>query len=499
MTSTTDTATMKDAVIIGGGLSGLAAAWRLRHWDTVILEAPPPRTGGRIRSEKRGPYFLNWGGHVFSGPGSSTDELLHETGTRFVEVPGNLAALHMNGKFIDKGLAQTYPLQVPLKMKDRIGMFTSGAKVSKDVMRYAAVVRKRPGDTGETRQQRIYDFENDRTFADYLGDISPEAEALFTPTVTRSAGDPHQISAGAGIGYFSLVWNIGQGLNRSIAGGPSTLTGNLAAAQSDRIITEADVQELTQHDGYVTVRYLRDGAEHTVNARTAVMATPAPVTHRIGVDLRPSLRDALSKVQYGAYVSAAFLTNEKTPQAWDNCYGIATPKRSFNIVLNQGNVVHGLSDERRPGGSIMVFSPASLADRLLPLSDEEITEIYHRDLNEVLPGFSDIVTESHIQRWPLGAPYCFPGRAKIQDELMTPEERVFLAGDYLGNLYTETAITSAFTAAQRAASILATEHQYDNTAAIGLTDGVARGEDGWVQPGPATARATATHTSPVAS
>ncbi|HSU12329.1 MAG TPA: NAD(P)-binding protein, partial [Pseudonocardia sp.] len=40
---------MKDVVVVGGGLAGLAAGWRLRHWDTVLLESGS-RVGGRIRS-----------------------------------------------------------------------------------------------------------------------------------------------------------------------------------------------------------------------------------------------------------------------------------------------------------------------------------------------------------------------------------------------------------------------------------------------------------------
>ncbi len=43
---------MRDAVVIGGGIAGLAAAWDLRNRDVVVLEGAG-RLGGRIRSEKR--------------------------------------------------------------------------------------------------------------------------------------------------------------------------------------------------------------------------------------------------------------------------------------------------------------------------------------------------------------------------------------------------------------------------------------------------------------
>ena len=42
---------------------------------------------------------------------------------------------------------------------------------------------------------------------------------------------------------------------------------------------------------------------------------------------------------------------------------------------------------------------------------------------------------------------------------MGRNSRIFLAGDYLGTLYTETAIQTGFSAAQEAASLLATERQ----------------------------------------
>ncbi|WP_219415596.1 protoporphyrinogen/coproporphyrinogen oxidase [Pseudonocardia nigra] len=462
---------MKDVVVVGGGLAGLAAAWRLRHWDTVLLESGS-RLGGRIRSERRGRYWLNWGGHVFAGQGSSTDVLLTEAGITAAQVPGSLAGLAMNGKLLLKGRIETYPFRIPMPLSSRVALVKTGIKVGGQVLRYANIVRQRPGEDPAVRQQRVYDFENGRSFRDFVGDLPGDAEALFRPTVTRSAADPDEISAGAGIGYFSLVWNMGQGLSRGIVGGPSTLTEGIATVLGDRVRLDTEVVEIVHKQRSVVVRYRQNGMDREVEGRYVVLATPATVSHRVAVDLPQDIREALGKIVYGPYVSAAFLTDESTPQPWDDAYAIATPKRSFNIALNQASLLRGSEQVRQPGSSIMTFSPAGLARTLLEKSDEEILRIYTDDLDQVLgSGFGGSVVESQVQRWETGAPYCFPGRGALQPALMRRGSRVLLAGDYLGTLYTETAIQTGFSAAQEAVSLLATERQQGRVRSLPLAAG----------------------------
>src|SRR5690349_19706209 len=103
---------MKDAAVIGSGLAGLSAAWQLRDLDIAVLEATD-RVGGRLRSERRGPYWLNWGAHVFNSPQSATGHLLDSVGVEAVPVPGALNALAMNGKLLLGGRVETYPFRIP--------------------------------------------------------------------------------------------------------------------------------------------------------------------------------------------------------------------------------------------------------------------------------------------------------------------------------------------------------------------------------------------------
>lgn len=444
-----------DAIIIGGGLAGLSAAQRLGSRNILLLEQGD-RFGGRIRSERRGAHWLNWGAHVYNGPGTATGDLLADAGIESTPVSGSLAALAMNGKMLTSGRVETFPFRVPMSWADRFALVKAGAKVRLAVARYARVAAPRDGEDYRVRQQRIYDFHADQTFADYVGKLPDDADAIFRPTVSRSAGDPEQVSAGAGIGYFHLVWDRDGGLSRNIVGGPSTLTETLGASLGDRAKLGAEVTEVVHEPDGVVVHYRKDGATHEARAKYAVLATTATVASRIAPDLPDDTRDALKQLVYGPYVAVAFLTNESTRQKWDEVYAIATPKRSFNLFFNMSNIVRAGETTRGVGSSIMAFSPARYAKPLIDQSDEQILEAYYRDLNELFPGFSDLVTEAHVQRWHEGLSYCFPGRGKLQAALTRRSGRIFLAGDYLGTWYTETAVQSGFAAAQEILSNLAT-------------------------------------------
>lgn len=438
--------TQVEAVVVGGGIAGLASAWYLRDRDVLLLEADA-RLGGRICSESRGKYWLNWGAHVFAGPESATGRLMQELGVRAEPVPGELAALAMNGRLLTDGRVETYPFRVPMAWSDRLAVLRAGFKVRRAVQRYGKIAEARPGDAPGERQRRVYDFLGEQTFAQFTGRLPADADAMFRPTVTRSAGSPDQISAGAGVGYFRLVWDRESGLSRNVVGGSSTLPDAIGRGLGARVVVGAEVVQVAQDNDVVRVRYRRDGADHEVLASHCVLATPAPIARRLAIGLAAETAAALDRVVYGALVSAAFLTNESGPQPWDRCYAVATPKRAFNIFLNMSSLIRAREQERQPGSSLMVFSPADLATALLGLDDAQIIDSYLKDLEEIFPGFAAHVAEAHVRRWPLGLAYCFPGRGRIQDALTRPAERIHLAGDYLGTFYTETAVETGRTAA----------------------------------------------------
>jgi oxygen-dependent protoporphyrinogen oxidase len=436
---------MRDVVVVGAGLAGLTAAWHLRDLDVLVLEADSA-VGGRIRSEPRDGVWLNFGAHVFGGAGTATGRLIDETGVTAAPVPGHLAAVASGGRIVAGGPVETYPLRLPLSPRARLALARAGLKLRLAVRRYAAVAAERPGEDVAEHQRRMLEFLDDRSFSDFIGPLPPAVDAIFRATLNRSSGEPEELAAGYGIGYFHLVWSRSQGLSRNILGGSSLLTAALAAANASRILTDARALEVASDDAGVGVRYRHDGAEQHVHARTAIIATPAFVTRELVHELPAETAAALASVRYGPYVVGAFLTSETEPMPWDGIYALATPNRSFGMLFNTANVLR--RGVRIGGGSLMVYAAAGAARRLDGLDDDEVGERFRSDLYSLFPEAVAVVSELVIRRWPRGLPYASVGRASLQEPLTRPLGSIHLAGDYLGTWYTETAIQTAESAAR---------------------------------------------------
>jgi len=196
------------------------------------------------------------------------------------------------------------------------------------------------------------------------------------------------------------------------------------------------------------VRFEADGGEREIHARSAVVATPAPIARLIIGDLPAGVARALEGISYGPYVVGAFLTGETSPMPYDGVYAAATPGLSFNMLFNTANVVRR-SGARHAGGTLMVYSAAALARSLARLGDADVERRYLEDLHAVFPALRGSVRETVIRRWELGLPHPRPGRHLLQPALEQPLGAIHLAGDYLGTTYIETAIETGAAAARR--------------------------------------------------
>ena len=196
-----------------------------------------------------------------------------------------------------------------------------------------------------------------------------------------------------------------------------------------------------------------NGLRRELRAKAAIVATPADVTRAVVEDLPEPTARALAAISYGPYVVGAFLTSEPGPAAWDDLYALATPKRSFGMLFNTANVLRG-AGQRQPGGSLMVYAAANLARTLEHLDDDEVATVFQHELVDLFPALAGAIEETRIVRWQRGLPYPTVGRAALQPALTADLAPVFLAGDYLGSWYTETAAQTAELAVAGARGVL---------------------------------------------
>ncbi len=282
---------MTRAIVIGGGISGIASAARLTAsgFRTCILESDDV-VGGRIGARGAGESEVDLGGRNFSERDVHLAQLLGELGISEFS-PYRISSVSVGG-------ARSFDMRTGgsawVRLKRALGNSVSANPV--DLLRLRAVVRgalreQESGLVGGGYWARLAEQTRDPVAASYFG--RAVAEAVLRPwTLRMMAAEPDEVYLG----------NLGPLLGRS----PGPLRrvragmGAVMRAVRDRFDVRLGhaARRVTIRDGVVTgvEGVTANGANFHERASVVVVATPATIAAQLVSAIEPIARELRSVV-----------------------------------------------------------------------------------------------------------------------------------------------------------------------------------------------------------
>jgi oxygen-dependent protoporphyrinogen oxidase len=190
-----------------------------------------------------------------------------------------------------------------------------------------------------------------------------------------------------------------------------------------------------------------------VDADFVVLATTAWVAARLNSG-GSETEQALMATQYHATILLAIATSPgyRLPSALSDVYGVlfgrANPGRIAAIAFERNQ-----SPDRVPAGKLLnVMLDSEAAREAMSWSDDATLAWVMPELEGRFPGISGQIAWAQVTRWPEAIPQSPVGRSgaiyryRNQDHR---QRRVFLAGDYLGFPWTDSAAATGIWAAEQ--------------------------------------------------
>jgi protoporphyrinogen oxidase len=401
-----------DVVIVGGGVSGLAAAYRLQHRDFLLLEKEP-----------------HWGGNAYA---MEYEGATYGTGSAFLTK--DEYAYHFAKEI---GL-EPLPVDSPdaTIIHGELVLDTWGEGVDK--LPYAAPVRE--GFKKFKKEMLAIDVETrgkelfNQPFSDFLKGYPAELKQWwdnFGPSNWGATSD--QTAAGLAIEALQEMVEESRTDDRyTWPGGLGALTKKLAdilhPKYKDRMQTGATIVAVASGRDEVQVTYMLGSELKTVAAKAVIMATPKFITRRIVQGLPDKQSDAMHQIRYIPYPVVNLIFDKPV---FNHGYDTWCPGISFTDVVVADWVIQKQPGYLQKFNVLSCYTPLKEEDRGQLLSEAGARKIAANVLNDfqqLLPALHVDPVEVHIYRRGHPLYMSTPGLyTQVQPLARHPMDRVFFA------------------------------------------------------------------------
>jgi oxygen-dependent protoporphyrinogen oxidase len=342
-----------DVLIIGGGISGLSAAWWLsQHGVRSILLEAAQRSGGMIDSTDQDGYLTDHAASMILNFDSTVCRFIADSGLQKHRVnrsPVNKRYVLKKGALIEVPINIREMLYSDLfSLKTRIQLITEAFRFGRQPEResVASFIRRRLG-------QEILDLAIDPYVSAVLACDPEKACARSTlPRLTALESEFGSLTAGVLIKKL-LPGKTGLPQEAfSFAGGMKTLTDTLSQNRRTEIHTGQRVVAVEPLKSGWRVTSQDNNSESEFHARHIIFSTPADIASALLKPVEPALSGLLNQIEYAPIAQIHLGFDRRAFSKPLDGNGFLVPSRE-KIPIRGSLWLSNLVENRAPKGKLL--------------------------------------------------------------------------------------------------------------------------------------------------